>query len=99
MAAENVWDGPIGVVIDAVDGLPPSHELVHIFPPLGVPYRLDFADRNSQGVMVLRQLTRTEGRHSVRLRFRVVEPPILRELPERVIEFTLVGRGPVGGGQ
>jgi hypothetical protein len=99
MSLETVWHGPIEVSIDRIEGLPAGCELIHVFPQLRVPYRLDFADRHSQGAIFIRQLKRVTGRHTVRIYQRIVEPIHLRDWPERIIQFELVGsrRRPIEG--
>jgi hypothetical protein len=91
MVVEQVWDGPIDVVIERIEGLPRSYALLHVYPPVGIPHRLDFADRHSEGVMIVRQLAETDGPHTVKVWYRVVHPADLPVHAERCMEFDIVG--------
>jgi len=94
MVVEQVWDGPINVAIERIEGLPRGYQLLHVYPPIGVPHQLDFADRHSEGVLIVRQLAETGGPHRVRIWYRVVDPADLPVHSERCMEFDIVGIGP-----
>jgi len=91
MSLDPVWDGPIQIVIDRVEGIPETHQMLSIYPPIGVPHRLEFGDRTSAGSIVLRQMALSDDEHVVKIVYKVVRPEHLRHWPHRSVCFRLQG--------
>ena len=90
MIVHDHHEGDIEVVIDGVEGLPPGHSLVHIFPPIGVAYRLDEGDRGTSGAILLKQTKYAEpGEYTVGINYHVHSPGKLRHIA-RTVELDLL---------
>jgi hypothetical protein len=92
MSLDAVHRGPLSIVTDGLEGLPPGFEVAGAFPPLGKPHKVEYADRSGAMLLILHQRAALpEGsRYSVRLRQQVVHPENLSHWTPRLITFDLV---------
>ncbi len=90
MIVHDYHEGEIEVVIDGVEGLPPGHSVVHIFPPIGVAYRLDEGDRGTSGAILLKQTKYAKpGEYVVGINYHVHCPEQLQDIA-RTVELDLL---------
>lgn len=89
---ESVWDGPVEIMIDEVEGLPEEVELVGTFPKMDELYKLDLGDRESEAAIVIRQLAFLEPDiiHTVTVHQKAMSPRKASEWPTRLVSFDIV---------
>lgn len=90
MIVHDSHDGDIEIVVDGVGGLPPGHKIIHIFPPIGVPYALDEGDRMTSGALFIKQVRKDDpGHYIMAIDYHVHRPDKLRRI-RRTVEIDLI---------